>query len=272
MDWWDRASGPGPFLGLFFDYRFACVNNTTSQADFGKLTNPLTNQAIPEPVAEGRRTVTWLKPRDRTAIPSLWIRPVEEAPRLSTYINTQTPDVAEGVRRYRAAAARVRCTNDTDVPHFFTVTFRWDHSYNNDLVPSKDDPLCRANDCDPLRTVRATGFGIGYFKRIGGGVAVGAVPGFTRFSGPAFTPVFRWSFTPTIEYAPFATRDEATDEHGHWLTVIAGWTIMDGLHRSDFCNRPQYACNVLDSVPNPWPGTNIEHMFHLGLVYNRSLR
>ena len=229
-DWWDHASGPGPFLGFFFDYRFACINSGT-----------------------GGPVVTWLRPRDRTATPSLWKKPVDSTAPAATD---------------RAAVARYGCTTDTKVPHFLTLTFRWDHSYRNDLVPSKNDPKCKDNDCDPLRTVRATALGVGYFKRVGGGVAVGAVPGFTRFSGPAFTPIWRLSVTPTIQYSPLVTKDDGTDQNGRWFTLVAAVTIMDGLHRSDFCNRPQFACSVL----NAWPGSDVERMVRFGFIFDPSLR
>ena len=229
-DWWDHASGPGPFWGLFIDYRFACV----AKEDTGTH-------------------LVWLKPTDRTALPTLWTRRVPDR-------DQRTP----------AALASSDCKRDQNVRGYLIWTERLNFNVGgNRLVPDDDDPRCTpAVDCDNLRPVRIWSQEIGYMERLPRGFAVGAVAGINRFAGSAFEPFYRASLVPTIEWDPFARGD---NPNGHWLKIIVGTptVIFKGFTTSDFCNRPGFACQIL----KPWKSDDPDLIrYRISLVLDFGLR
>lgn len=217
MDWWDHASGPGPFTGLFVDYRFAC---------FAK--------------EDTKTYMVWLDPHDPTALPSLWHRKLPANPTA-----TSTPQ----------QAASDHCKRDEHVRGYLILTerinFNWP-GHRNRLVPADNDPKCTPiADCDDLRPVRVWSHEIGYIERLPRGWGIGAIAGLNRLAGPAFNPFYRVSLIPTIEFDPDAVRDHGP--HSHWMKIMFGPTIFfKGFTTSDFCNRPGFSCQIL----KPWKSNN----------------
>jgi len=232
-NWWDHASGPGGFWGLYIDYRFACI----AKKDTGSQ-------------------LVWLDPGDRTALPSLWPRKVDSGrPAAAT---------AEEL-------ASLGCRRDQKVLGYLQVTERIDFNFlhHNRLVPDGDGPTCQPiGHCDDLRPVRVWSHEIGYVHRLPRGFAVGAAAGINRFAGRAFEPFYRLSFVPTIEWDPSARSSTSTS--AHWLKLVVGPTVMfKGFTNSDFCNRPGFACEVL----TPWQSDkpDIIH-YRASIVVDISLR
>jgi hypothetical protein len=216
MDWLDRLSGPGPFRGVFVDYRFLCVSNKADQTDFRALNT----------VSDTRDTsgavLTWLTPIDRTALPWIWPR------HLPPPVPAPGPLNATRLDEYRRKVAEVDCKSDQRIRGYLIATYRHDGSTENRIVPNNSK-------------VRIDGWSLGYVYRMGGAFALSESFGLNRFYGPAFAPFYRASVTPLLEFFPLATASDAPFSHS--LRFVMGATMfLKGFDTSDFCNRAGFAC------------------------------
>ena len=246
-NWWDHLSGPGPFKELFLGYRFLCVSSSVTQQGFPEtraLRNNRTDQ--PEPYDEQPDVLfTKLLPWERTAtlVP-------RHAPLVPPFDPTEVTTFAQ-VRQYRKLAAAADCKRDERLLGYVRVNFRWAVSVQNDLVAG-----------DPEVHVR--GFDVAYVDRIKGPFDISYAVGFNRFSGSSFESFDRISVSPSLEYAPFATRGGGPRAHA--LKVIAGtMTFLKGFKASDFCNRNEARCL------NPRWRTGVELIPHIAVIVDLSM-
>jgi hypothetical protein len=237
-NWWDHLSGPGPFVGVFADYRFLCISDSSNQKTFRRVT---VSDAPPAEPETGETEFTWLSVRDRTAGPWVWKR-------------TPEPDVAvldsytsESLRNYRKQQAAVDCKNDQNVRSYMFAGARFDWAYKNNLVPSNDDPLCAQSqqsrdNCDTLRPVRVFTYEVGYVFRLAHGFGIGDTVELHQFWGPAFRTFYRGSVTPLIEFAPYAAKGR-TGPQAYKVRITAGASFFPrGFDSTDFCNRTTVSC------------------------------
>ncbi len=166
-DWWDHLSGPGPFWGLFVDYRFGCFSSIAPN---------------PERQDQQVTTFTFLKPWDRTALP--WIT------------KRTAPLVPQGADPRTLAA--VRCKRD-ELHDALILSFHWDQSYTNQVTP-------RNSEGEEAK-VRITGVEFGHVRRLTRGWNLRNTLGINRFSGDQFTTFYNGANTIALEFAPYAVTD-----------------------------------------------------------------
>jgi hypothetical protein len=201
-DWLDHLSGPGPFQGWQFSYRFLCFTDP-SNSMFANAS------ATPDP-GEVR---TWLKPWNRTALP-LPIGPtIPNAPGIST------PD--------KKTAGDLLCKRDTQVRGYATFTYRHDWSYRNELVPGDSQVKIDAYEFEYTRRVGAFDFTEGI--------------GVNQFYGPAFERFSRVSVTPAIGFSPGAIFRDGPKTHGVTVWV-GGSAFLYGFDSDKFCSPKKQSC------------------------------
>lgn len=167
-NWWDHLSGPGPFWGLFVDYRFGCFTSVPRN---------------PERQDEQETVFTFLNPSDRTALPSIKKR---EAP-------TVQPDAAN-----RKAVGAFRCLRD-ELHDSLILSLRFNQSYSNEITPR--------NSRGQEARVRITALEFGHVRRLRRGWSLRNTIGVNRFSGDQFTTFYNGSNTIALEFAPYAVTD-----------------------------------------------------------------
>jgi hypothetical protein len=215
-DWLDHLSGPGPFNGYFFNYRFLCVSNSKDYVNFPRA-------ADQQPVAvtgEPKVAVTFLYPWDRTAsfaaLPAL----------LAGGGRSPAVPLASATDRERAAYA---CKSDREVRGYFELTYRWATSTENRLVVADDNK------------VHLKSLDIAYVARFDRGLDMRLALGSNRFNGDAFAELKRTSVTPSIAFSPLALAGEGP--RAHLLKVEAGGTLfLRGFRATEFCNRGNAKC------------------------------
>jgi hypothetical protein len=167
-NWWDHLSGPGPFWGLFVDYRFGCFSSVPRN---------------PERQDPQATVFTFLKPSDRTAFPGLKKRP---AP-------TVQPNAAD-----RKAVGAFRCQRD-ELHDSLILSLRFNQSYSNEITPR--------NSRGQEARVRITALEFGHVRRLRRGWSLRDTIAVNRFSGDQFTTFYNGSNTIALEFAPYAVTD-----------------------------------------------------------------
>jgi hypothetical protein len=215
-DWLDRWSGPGPFKGFFLHYRFLCLSNPTGS----------------------KVETTPLAPWDRTA----------SALNVPFFVGQALTHTYESVAVKEATIANTgeyACKSDTGVRGYFELVLRHAVSIEN-VVGVQGSKVHMAS------------YELAYVDRVSHRVDVSLGLGWNLIDdrtrgwwtgkldsedvGPhAFDSFSRWSFTPSIIYAPRATAGDT--KRAHLVTIQAGATIfLKGFRGTDFCDPPRTAC------------------------------
>jgi hypothetical protein len=238
-DWLDHLSGPGPFNGYFFNYRFLCVSNSRDYVNFPRVAGqpPV---AVPD---EPKVAVTFLFPWDRTAsflaVPALLFKA------------GHSPEVPAAAASNRTQAAYA-CKSDREVRGYFEWTYRWASSVENRLVVADDNK------------VHLTSLDIAYVGRFDHGLDMRLALGSNWFHGDAFEKFRRMSVTPSIAFSPFALAGEGP--RAHLLKIEAGGTLfLRGFQATEFCNRGTAKC-----VDPSWQ-SNVEFVPMLRVLFDPSL-
>ena len=214
-DWFDRASGPGPFKGFFLHYRFLCVSRVDKISD--------------DKTTKGNVSFTPLRPWERTATGLHLVTGAIETSKHKV-LDESTP--------------RGACLSDNEsVRGYFEVIYRRAVSLENDLLKNQAKvhvvswEIAYAN-----RFSRAfdfsLGMGINYIdpRRRGWDGELDAAD-----TPDAFRSFERVSVTPSIKWAPIASAGHST--WAHFITVQAGAAVfLRGFHARDFCNTGATAC------------------------------
>jgi hypothetical protein len=228
-DYLDRASGPGPFKGMYLHYRFLCVSRDDTQPnpDFVLLT-----------------------PWERTA--SALNLPV-------ALIHKYTPGSNyNGEAALNATDARGHCrADDKNVRGYFELTYRRAASQENDLVGPQSQVHIASYEIAYIdRFTRPLAFSIGtglnWFD-------ARATPWFRPWDSEddkslEFKSFRRISITPSLIFSPLATAGNGP--RAHLIRVQAGATIfVRGFHAQDFCNGtarcldPTWETHGADVIP-----------------------
>ena len=222
MDWWDRASGPGPFKGFFLHYRFLCVSkpDDTLKSDADVRFTPLlpwdrTASALNAPYEFGR----WANARARKQ-PYVTLAQVE----------------SNADARTRAA---YDCKSDKGVRGYFEFVYRRSVSLENDLrVDRAQVHVVSLEVAYAQRFSRAFDFSLGTGMNWFDARRRGWDGKLEDSDQPlAFASFRRVSITPSIIYKPLAAAGEGPRARA--ISVQAGATIfLRGFHARDFCEPP----------------------------------
>ena len=229
VDFWDRLSGPGPFVGFVIPYRFLCVSQGSDQARFrqppGASTQP-----------------------DETF--ATWIGPFDAA---SNFIPVRTPPSGAANAREQA---RLDCLHDERLRGYSILTTTFFGSTSNRLFPSDPD--------NSRYGVRITHVEWAYAIRLHDTLDVSAAVGFSRFSGEVFDPFWRPSLTPiVVRFAPLAFK--WPNQKGRSLKIALGLvTHFDGFDAADFCNIDAVTCANVDTSFR----SNRERILRVGVEIN----
>lgn len=241
-DYLDHLSGPGPFGGFDYSYRFLCMTNTGDQPDFGTI-----KDATGTTIAERAENVNVrLRFGEHGSIPLLWSR-----------FDVMPPDVKPEDRTADTQAARRRelakyfCHNDQYIRAYLAATYRHNGNDKHSAFFSFFNLLKGDTDKSP---VQIETFEVGYVRRVGP-FDFGETFGLNYLHGAGFSSFWRASATPAVGFSPFAILSEgrAARSVTFW---IAGHTFFQGFDSSDFCRKDangnkQIACEGITPFHTP---------------------
>jgi len=213
-DWLDRASGPGPFKGLFFHYRFLCVSKG----------EPQTAQAI----QKGDIHLQGLTPFDRTAS-ALHL--------VGALFDKQPVDLNN-------AEKETACKSDNRfVRGYFEIVYNRMASVSNDLVEGGPQVhilsyeaayVSRVSHAFDVRLALANNHFDPHRRGWFGEFDADA-------SHDAFKSFSRMSFSPSVIWSPIAMGGDS--RWAHVVQVQGGVTVfVGGFHAQDFCNTGVRRC------------------------------
>ncbi len=268
-DWLDRLSGPGPFGGFNYSYRFLCMTTTGDQPDFGAVPDATKNNIAEIPEKANRR----LKFGQHGSIPLLWSREEKtdeekksSGPTLNN-VPAEEPAKARALEAYKQALNAYRreqatyfCHNDQYIRAYLAATYR--HN-GNDKHSAYRALFNLFNGRDKSR-VQIETLEVGYVRRVGP-FDLSETFGINYFHGPGFKRFWRGSATPAVGFSPFAILSDrpAARFATFW---ISGHTFFDGFDSSDFCRNEQTACEGITPF-----NTSTEIVPRFSLVLNPSV-
>jgi hypothetical protein len=239
VDWLDKLSGPGPFTGLVFQYRFACLSAASDQSDFGHLDGASRFRPGEKDLDPEVHFLTFQSPFARSSglIPIKPATEIEDTDKPRANVSTFRHDI----ELYRIKKARRDCDTDT-TSKYLAFTFGHFWSKENTLFPDSENDRYQ---------VGLQQYEVAYGIRLNRSLDLLTSAGIAVFQGDVFPSFTRMSITPvSFDFAPFAIRDD-TQRNRAIKFSLAFTMFAPGFEGSDFC-RDDAACATMRPFQSRW--------------------